>query len=136
MAGRLVVMTPEDYARWTAAQPQGDDLAHQGEALFRSLGCSGCHTATARPCTRPICTASTGTPCSSADGRMRHRRRSLSARLHLLPRQHSVAGFPPLMPNFTGSVSEGQIVELVAYIKSLTTIEQRDAGSIAMREAP
>ena len=44
MAGRLVVATPDDYARWTAAQPQGDDLAHQGEALFRSLGCSGCHT--------------------------------------------------------------------------------------------
>jgi hypothetical protein len=28
---------------------------------------------------------------------------------------------PPLMPNFTGTVSEGQIVELVAYLKSLTT---------------
>jgi hypothetical protein len=25
------------------------------------------------------------------------------------------------MPNFTGTVSEGQIVELVAYLKSLTT---------------
>ena len=44
MAGSLVIMTPEDYARWTAAQPEGDDLAHQGEALFHSLGCSGCHT--------------------------------------------------------------------------------------------
>ena len=44
MAGSLVIMTPEDYARWTAAQPEGDDLAHQGKALFHSLGCSGCHT--------------------------------------------------------------------------------------------
>ncbi len=44
MAGKLVIVAPQDYARWTAAQPQGDDLAHQGEALFRSLGCSGCHT--------------------------------------------------------------------------------------------
>ena len=44
MAGRLVIAPPDEYARWTAAQPQGDDLAHQGEALFRSLGCSGCHS--------------------------------------------------------------------------------------------
>ena len=44
MAGRIGIVTPQDYARWTAAQPQGDDLAHQGEALFRSFGCSGCHT--------------------------------------------------------------------------------------------
>ena len=33
MAGRLAVVSPQDYARWTAAQPEGDDLAHQGEAF-------------------------------------------------------------------------------------------------------
>ena len=45
MSGQLIILEPQDYARWTAAQPQGDDLAHRGEALFRSLGCSGCHAA-------------------------------------------------------------------------------------------
>ncbi len=54
---RWCIVTPQDYARWTAAQPEGDDLAHQGAALFRSLGCSGCHTpglvgACARPARR------------------------------------------------------------------------------------
>ena len=39
----------------------------------------------------------------------------------LLPDKNRVAGFPPLMPSFSGSVSEGQVVELVAYLKSLTT---------------
>ena len=37
----------------------------------------------------------------------------------LLPDTTRVAGYPPLMPNFSGTVSEGEIVELVAYIKSL-----------------
>ena len=31
------------------------------------------------------------------------------------------------MPNFTGTVSEGEIVEIVAYIKSLAT--GRDGGA-------
>ena len=43
MIGGVVVMTPSDYARWSAAQPQGDTLADQGRRLFVSMGCSGCH---------------------------------------------------------------------------------------------
>jgi cytochrome c oxidase subunit 2 len=38
----------------------------------------------------------------------------------LLPDKYRVAGFPPLMPNFSGTVSPGQVVSLVAYIKSLS----------------
>jgi cytochrome c oxidase subunit 2 len=62
MGGKLVIVTPEDYARWTAAQPEGDDLAHQGEALFRTLGCSGCHTP-GSSVHAPTCTASTAAWC-------------------------------------------------------------------------
>ena len=52
----------------------------------------------------------------------------------LLPDNTRVAGFPPIMPNFTGAVDEGQIVELIAYLKSLTHGSgRRGAGSIAGR---
>ena len=44
-----------------------------------------------------------------------------------LPDKHRVAGFPPLMPNFSGTVGEGQVVALIAYIKSLTTDRERGA---------
>ena len=43
MLGRVIVMEPEAYARWLSAQPEGDDLAHQGERLFSERGCAGCH---------------------------------------------------------------------------------------------
>ena len=86
MAGRLVVMTPDDYARWTAAQPEGDDLAHQGEALFRSLGCSGCHspgsTGPRAGSARRLRTLCAGRRRTHGDGR-----RGLSARLHCVARQ-------------------------------------------------
>jgi cytochrome c oxidase subunit 2 len=120
MAGRLVIASPDDYARWTSAQPQGDDLAHQGEALFRSLGCSGCHTP-GSTVHAPDLHGIYGRMVQLGDGRSITADEAYLRDCILLPDKYRVAGFPPLMPNFTGTVSEGQIVELVAYLKSLTT---------------
>ena len=119
MAGSLVVVTPEGYARWTAAQPQGDDLAHQGEALFLSLGCSGCHTS-GSTVHAPDLHGVYGQPCSSPTDAPSPPMKPICTTASY-SRKKPLAGFPPLMPNFTGSVTEGQVVELVAYLKSLTT---------------
>jgi cytochrome c oxidase subunit II len=131
MAGRLVIMSPQDYARWTAAQPQGDDLAHQGAALFRSLGCSGCH-APGSTVHAPDLHGLYGHPVQLADGRNMTADEAYLRDCILLPGKNRVAGFPPIMPDFSGTVSEGQIVELVAYLKSLTT-DQNDATQGALR---
>src|SRR5205823_605743 len=45
MLGRVVVMTPADYARWVAAGPNEPGLAQRGFELVRRHGCSGCHAA-------------------------------------------------------------------------------------------
>jgi cytochrome c oxidase subunit 2 len=119
MAGRLVIVTPSDYARWTAAQPEGDDLAHQGAALFRSLGCSGCHTP-GSTVHAPDLHGIYGQSVQLADGRTVTADEAYLRDCLLLPDKNRVAGFPPVMPNFTGTVSEGQIVVLVAYLKSLS----------------
>jgi cytochrome c oxidase subunit 2 len=37
----------------------------------------------------------------------------------LLPRTFTVAGSPPVMPNFSGQLAEDDLVKLIAYIKSL-----------------
>jgi cytochrome c oxidase subunit 2 len=124
MSGRLVITSPQDYARWTSAQPEGDDLAHQGAALFRSLGCSGCHTP-GSTVHAPDLHGLYGRPVQLADGRTVTADEAYLRDSILLPAKNRVAGFPPLMPNFTGTVSEGQVIELVAYLKSLTT-DQND----------
>ena len=120
MAGRIVIVSPQEYARWTAAQPQGDDLAHQGEALFRSLGCSGCHTP-GSTVHAPDLHGIYGHAVHLADGRTVTADEAYLRDCILLPDKNSVAGFPPHHAEFTGALSEGQIVELVAYLKSLST---------------
>jgi cytochrome c oxidase subunit 2 len=37
----------------------------------------------------------------------------------LLPRTFTVAGYPPVMPDFAGQLGEDDLVKLIAYIKSL-----------------
>ena len=37
----------------------------------------------------------------------------------LCPQAKVVAGFPPIMPPFQGMVSEEQLLQLIAYLKSL-----------------
>jgi cytochrome c oxidase subunit 2 len=119
MAGRLIVMTPDEYARWNAAAPEADDLAHQGEGLFHSLGCSGCH-APGATVHAPDLHGVYGSPVQLADGRTVTADEAYLRDCILLPDKNRVAGFPPLMPNFSGSVNPGQVVSLVAYIKSLS----------------
>jgi cytochrome c oxidase subunit 2 len=120
MAGRLVVVTPDEYARWNAAQPEGDDLAHQGEKQFHSLGCSGCHSP-GSTVHAPDLHGLYGRAVQLADGRMVTADEAYLRDCILLPDKNRVAGFPPLMPNFSGSVTPGQVIQLLAYIKSLST---------------
>jgi cytochrome c oxidase subunit 2 len=127
MAGRLVITSPDDYARWTAAQPEGYDLAHQGAALFRSLGCSGCH-APETTVHAPDLHGVYGRPVQLADGRSLTADEAYLRDCILAPERNRVAGFPPLMPNFSGSVSEGDVVELIAYLKSLPAGGQGNEG--------
>jgi cytochrome c oxidase subunit 2 len=120
MAGRLVIVTPDDYARWTAAQPEGDDLSHQGAALFHSLGCSGCH-APGSSVHAPDLNGVYGHPVHLSDGRTVMADEAYLRDSILLPEKDIVAGFSPIMPSFKGVATEGQLVELLAYLKSLAT---------------
>jgi cytochrome c oxidase subunit 2 len=122
MTGRLVLMTPSDYSRWSSAQPGADNLAGQGRALFNALGCSGCH-APASAVHAPELHGVYGHPVQLSDGRVVVADEAYLRDSILLPRKDVVAGFEPIMPSFRGVVSEEQIIELIAYIKSLSTEE-------------
>lgn len=134
MAGKLVIVTPDDYARWTAAQPEADDLAHQGAALFNSLGCSGCHSP-ASTVHAPDLHGVYGSVVHLTGGVTRTADEAYLRDCMLVPDSTRVEGYPPIMPNFTGSVSEGQIVALVAYIKSLTTDQDQGASTASPRSS-
>ncbi len=124
MTGRIVVLNPVDYEAWLSRQDVTGTLASEGAALFRQLGCSGCHVGEAGiPGTvrAPSLDRLYGRPVPLSDGSMvvadeRYIRDSI-----LMPNAQVVAGYAPLMPSFSGHLSEDELIRLVAYIKSLGT---------------
>lgn len=118
MLGEVTVMQPDAYSRWAAAQPEGDNLAEEGQGLFVSLGCAGCHAAASRV-HAPSLDNLYGRQVPLADGRFVTADEGYIRDSILQPRRDVVAGFQPIMPSFKGVVSEGQLQSLVAYIRSL-----------------
>ena len=118
MTGRLVLMTPADYARWSAAQPGAEDLAAAGAKIFGSLGCSGCH-APSSSVHAPDLYGVFGHKVQLADGRTVTADEAYLRDSILLPQKDVVAGFEPIMPSFRGIVDDDDMVKLMAYLKSL-----------------
>jgi cytochrome c oxidase subunit 2 len=121
MTGWLDVMRPADYTAWLAAQPPAKSLAAAGERLFTSLGCSGCHSTQSR-IPAPILDGLAGNPVGLANGATVIADDTYLRDSILLPQKQVVGGFQPVMPTFQGQLSEEQVIQLVAYIKSLNTV--------------
>ncbi len=118
MVGEVVAMTPDDYAKWSAAQPQADDIAKEGEGLFRSLGCSGCH-ALGSTVHAPALVGLYGKPVHLSDGRTVNADDAYLRDSILQPGRDIVDGYPNIMPSFSGLVGDEEILALTAYIRSL-----------------
>jgi cytochrome c oxidase subunit 2 len=122
MKGEVSVMAPAAYARWLRDQGVHESLAQMGEAVFREHGCSGCHgdNSTVHA---PTLTGLYGRLVHLQDGSTRRADERYLRDCILLPRTFTVAGYPPVMPDFSGQLSEDDLVKLIAYIKSLATKE-------------
>lgn len=118
MLGKVVVMEPEDYARWRAAQPQADDLAREGRALFESVGCSGCHAPASRV-HAPELRGLYGRQVALADGSFRRADEAYLRDSILQPRRDIAAGYEPVMPPFAGILGEGELQAILAYLMSM-----------------
>ena len=119
MTGEIVVMEAADFAAWLTQQAPSSSLAQEGGALFRELGCSGCHGGGSKVRAPPLEGAlrQAGAACPTAASSSPTT--NISAISILLPRSQIAAGYEPLMPSFEGKVSEDQLLRLVAYIKSI-----------------
>lgn len=118
MIGRVVVMAKEEYADWLTRQPQGDDLYQEGKDLFVSKGCAGCHYGSGKV-RAPRLEGVYGGPVPLSDGRIVTADDEYLRNSILQPKRDVVAGFEPIMPSFSGALSEGELVSLTAYIRSL-----------------
>jgi cytochrome c oxidase subunit 2 len=117
MGGQLVIMSKPDYQKWLDAQPAAGNLAGKGRQLFVRLGCAGCHFEKGHR-RAPDLAGVYGSYVELADGRTVRADEAYLRDSILQPKRDIVAGYTPIMPSFEGTVSEDQIFELVAFIKS------------------
>ncbi|HEY3243973.1 MAG TPA: c-type cytochrome, partial [Phycisphaerae bacterium] len=124
MRGRIVVLEPARYEAWLAGAVADEPPASAGERLFTELRCITCHGTQA-----PTLAGLFGRRVRLQDGTVVVADESYLRESILDPQAKLVAGYPPLMPTFRGQVSEEQVMQLIAYIKSLSAA----AGSEAER---
>ncbi len=122
MIGKVVVLEPAAFQRWLEVNNAEPVMATRGESLFRQLGCSGCHGAHAAVRAPPL-EGLYGRQVPLKGGRTaiaddRYLRDSI-----LLPQKEVAAGYDPVMPSFAGQISDPELLDLIAYIKSLATKE-------------
>jgi cytochrome c oxidase subunit 2 len=125
MEGTVFVMSQVDYVNWLARGSPHGTLAQSGENLFRQLGCSGCHMGNPaihaprlEGLYQKLVPLNDGTFVRGDD---KYIRDSI-----LLPNSQITAGYQPLMPTYQGHISEDELLQLIAYIKSLAKTPQQN----------
>jgi cytochrome c oxidase subunit 2 len=118
MIGKVIVMEPAAYQEWLAAGRPQSTLAQAGERRFRELGCSGCHMGSSVVRAPPL-QGLYGKPVPLQDGKIVTGDEGYIRDSILLPNSQITAGYQPLMPSYQGRVTEEELLELIAYIKSL-----------------
>ncbi len=118
MEGRVIVLSQADYQAWLTEGQPGTTLAESGERLFRELGCSGCHLGQSVIRAPPL-QGLFGKPVPLNDGTVVIADEGYIRDSILLPAKQITGGYTNDMPSFAGRVSEDELLELIAYIKTL-----------------
>jgi cytochrome c oxidase subunit 2 len=126
MIGRIVVMPQDAFERWLGGGATGESLAAAGEKLFQKLGCVACHVPSGSGLGPPL-VGLFGSPVKLTTGQTIPADEAYIRESILDPQAKIVAGYQPIMPPFRGQVSEDQLVQLLAYIKSLATEQKAKA---------
>ena len=119
MVGRIVVMEPARYQTWLSGETAVISMASAGEKLFQRLACNTCHLESGAGRGPPL-VGLFGKKVQLQNGQTVIADENYIRESILEPQAKITAGYPPIMPTFKGLVSEDGIMQIVAYIKSLT----------------
>ncbi len=128
MIGKVIVMEPDAYQQWLSGSIPGSSPAESGAKLFTSLGCQTCHGVQA-----PSLAGLFGTQRRLADGSTVLADENYIRKSILDSTAQLAEGYPPIMPSFRGQLSEEQLMDLTAYIKSLGVGQQPVGAPIGAR---
>jgi cytochrome c oxidase subunit 2 len=118
MGGWVIVMEQADYARWINGEASGQTMEAAGQSLFQERGCSNCHVADGSG-RGPSLVGLYGRSVHLASGAAETANEAYLREAIVNPSAISVPGYTQLMQSYQGQLNEEQILDLVAYIRSL-----------------
>lgn len=117
MRGKVVVMEPGEFAQWLRGTAD-DPPEVVGARLFTQFRCNNCHHNDPGARCPPL-GGLYGQTVKLEDGSTAVANESYLRESILNPAKHIVAGYKNEMPTFLGQLGEEDVLQLIAYIKSL-----------------
>lgn len=118
MIGWVYAMRPEDYQLWLQQGGAEGSLASTGEKYFHQFGCANCHRFDGHG-PGPDLRGLYGTEVQLDTGVRRIVDQAYVRECILGSKGGRVEGFTGIMPNFSGQLSEDQLIALVSFIRSI-----------------
>jgi cytochrome c oxidase subunit 2 len=122
MKGTVHVLEPAEYARWLEGSVESESVVASGARLFIARGCSGCHSPNS-VVRAPLLNGIFNHPVALSDGSVVQADDQYLHDSILLANKQVTAGYQPLMPIYQGQLAPEEVMQLIAYIKSLAKQE-------------
>jgi cytochrome c oxidase subunit II len=119
MRGSVVVMGQAEFDDWLSGNASQQSPAAAGQQLYQTLGCVSCHGANGEGGRGPALAGLFGKQVFLENAQTVNADEGYIRESIVTPQSKLVSGFGPIMPTFQGQVSEEQLVQLLAFIKSL-----------------
>ena len=130
-------MSQTDFDNWLSGNANQMSPAAAGKELFTTtLGCATCHNADGSGGRGPALTGLFGKMVQLDGGAVVTADEAYIRESIINPQAQLVAGFQPIMPTFKGQLSEEQILQLIAYIKSLSPPQDASAQTAVSPASP
>jgi cytochrome c oxidase subunit 2 len=126
MIGWVTAMEPTEFQTWLSGGPATASPVAAGEKLFNDLACVSCHMANSQG-RGPVLQGIFGKTVQLQGGGSVTVDEAYVRESIVNPQAKVVAGFQPIMPTFQGLVTEEQLMQLIAYVRSLS--QQGAAGT-------
>jgi cytochrome c oxidase subunit 2 len=119
MTGWVTAMEPVAFQAWLSGGSTSASPVAAGQKLFQALACNTCHEPV--PQARgPVLAGIFGKRVELQGGGTVTVDDAYLRESIVNPQAKIVAGFQPIMPTFQGLVTEEQLMQLIAYVKSLS----------------
>jgi cytochrome c oxidase subunit II len=135
MIGWVYAMEPADFQAWLGGGSSSDSPAVAGEKLFSDLVCISCHRDDSQA-KGPQLKGLFGHAVQLQGGATVVADEAYIRESIVNPQAKIVNGFPPIMPTFQGMVSEEQLLQLIAYVRSLGEVAPPPASPAGAAPPP